>query len=144
MTIALDPRYVHGGFEAQSTGKVAFNRVLRFGLLQRRASMSPTNATHGMAKPLHQPHADSARHCTDPSDLPSVNSGIAGASGEWFCKVYQKVKDLTGRAAGPKALNEFRVRLGRMLDSSWRGHCARATDRRSVCGRGRSGPYREA
>jgi hypothetical protein len=55
MTIALDPCYVHGGFEAQSTGKVAFNRVLRFGLLQRGASMSPTNATHGMAKPLHQP-----------------------------------------------------------------------------------------
>lgn len=30
MKIARDPRYVHGGFEAQSTGKVAFNRVLRF------------------------------------------------------------------------------------------------------------------
>jgi len=55
MTIALRPRYVHGGFEAQSTGKVAFNRVLRFGLLLRRASMSPMNATRRMAKPLHLP-----------------------------------------------------------------------------------------
>ena len=30
MKIALNPRYVHGGFEAQSTGKVAFNRVPTF------------------------------------------------------------------------------------------------------------------
>lgn len=49
MKIALDPRYVHGGFEAQSTAKVAFNRLLRFGLLQRKASTSPANATRGMA-----------------------------------------------------------------------------------------------
>ena len=31
MKIALAPGYVHAGFEAQSTGKVAFNRVVRIG-----------------------------------------------------------------------------------------------------------------
>lgn len=36
MKIALDRRYVHGGFEAQSTAKVAFNRVLGFWPAPRR------------------------------------------------------------------------------------------------------------
>lgn len=72
MKIALGPRYVHGGFEAPSTAKVAFNRVLRFWPAPTRGKYV-ANACHALdgKAGLDRPNFDARRgfNCISTAEL---------------------------------------------------------------------------